>query len=212
MSKKGIISLKKFASILFQSCKESSDRTILIQNIPERIRIAETLKKIIESKFIDIEVTAITFTYDVERLKRLLKRKQVFESALNYCQEYLNKKQEKLLINPYCCGQLFGVKCCPYSVCGICYYRERIKNCENKIITELQVILSQPKHAVFVQLKNVFMAQRILDHFDYTKHQRLLTKFLSQLKFCLFKHKDSDLNGYNIWLTQAAPFPEDIEW
>lgn len=188
------------------------DRTILIQNIPERIRIADTLKKIIESKFIDIEVTAITFTYNVERLKRLLKLKQVFQSALNYCQEYLNNNQKKLRINPFCCGQLFGIKCCPYSVCGIGYYQQQIKNCENNITNELQLTLSQPKHAVFVQLKNVFMAQRVLDHFDYTKHRRLLTKFLSQLKFYLFKRKDSDLSGYNTWLTQAAPFPEDIEW
>ncbi|KAH7642319.1 csc1-like protein 1 [Dermatophagoides farinae] len=208
----GIFIMKKFSDYIFLPQQESTGQTILIQNLPKKARDAQKLKKFIEVNFSDVEVTRITYTYEIETIRNLQKDMKAFQFSLDYCEQYQRHYGRPLLVRPY----MFGLICPQCPLCGICYYQHQFYECQRQIEIEVIKTINQPQHAAFVRLKNSMMAQKILDHFEITQHTRLLYSIYScAQKFCNFDcsdYSDDDPYGYNQWITQSAPFPEDVEW
>lgn len=147
--------MKKFYDLIVEPIDEMDERTILIQNIPRDKRNCEMLKEFIERKFKGINVTRITFTYDVETLKNLCKQAVSIQSSLYYCEKYEEAYGQPLRVNPAYCNC-----CCGQKVHAISYYSEQAKEYKVTIQNEVTRTLPNEKHAIFVQLRNEVMAQR----------------------------------------------------
>lgn len=149
--------MKNFSDLIFTPTIESDDRTILIQNVPEAKRNARLLKNFIEKKFLGVEVKQIWFTYDVETLAQLKKQQACIDSALIYTEKYRQEYGVPLQVSPQLGGRFLPL--CPTEDAATYYiiqkdeYRMLVNNEINRLLTE-------PKHAVFLQLKNELMAQR----------------------------------------------------
>lgn len=137
--------------------QEVDDRTVLIQNIPETKRKARKLKHFIERQFDGVEVTRVTFAYNVENLYQLQKQLIKFNAAVLYCQNYERKHGHPLVINPYIFNWLFLYFDQPNA---IQYYQRKQKLYAKLIADEVCKAINGPKHAAFVQLKNDLMVKR----------------------------------------------------
>ena len=160
--------MKNFSDLIFTPTIEYDDRTLLIQNIPESKRDAKLLKRYIEKKFIGIEATQILFTYGVDILTDLKKQQDTIDSALYYCEKYNEKYNHPLLVpKPDLLGQI--APCIVSKIDATTYYNEQKEEYQLLLKDEVCRLPSQPKHAVFVQLKNELMAQRyiIIDTLTY---------------------------------------------
>lgn len=142
--------MKNFSDLIFTPTIESDDRTILIQNVPETKRSARLLKNFIEKKFLGVEVTQIWFTYDVDALTELKKQEETIDSALVYCEKYRQEFGHPLQVSPRIGGRCFPL--CP-NVEAATYYIDQKKEYQKLITDEVNRLLTDPKHAVFVQLK-----------------------------------------------------------
>ena len=145
--------MKNFSDLIFTPTIESDDRTILIQNVPEAKRNARLLKNFIEKKFLGVEVTQIWFTYDVEALTELKKQQEAIESALIYSENYRQEFAHPLQVCPRFGGRF--VPLCP-TVDATTYYSAQKKEYQSLVTEEVNRLLTDPKHAVFVQLKVAF--------------------------------------------------------
>ena len=155
--------MKNFSDIILTPITELDERTILIQNIPESKRKAELLKKYIEAKFDGVLVTRVTFTYDIEMLKNLTKQIIVIESARHYCQKYKIEYGRKLLVSPHLISRYLMVF---DNEDGIKFYLRKRQTYRLLLRDEVASVINDPKHAVFVQLKNEHMARRFSYLFD----------------------------------------------
>ena len=204
--------MKNFSDLIFTPTTESDDRTILIQNVPDTKRKAQALKSFLEKKFPGVEVTQVWFTYDVDLLTRLKKHQETIASAIIYTEKYRQEHGYPLQISPGFCGRFSPL--CP-TVDAASYYAKQKEEYENLVTEEVNRLINDPGHACFIQLKNEFMAQQILEHFNNTQSERIFKRFIKYIKSFFVsetRHNDSESFCYHSWMVKAAPFPDDIEW
>ncbi|KAI2797088.1 Transmembrane protein 63C [Blomia tropicalis] len=206
----GLVMMKNFSDLIFASTPESEDRTILIQNIPESKRKARMLQAYIEKKFMGVEVTQITFTYATDMLFSMKQQQKTIQSALIYSSNYEIEYGYPLRVSKYYAGRFLPLE----TVDATEYYIEQQKEYRVLVEEEVNRLITDPQHAVFVKLRNELMAHRILEHCESTQHERVIKRFCRYIKSWFVSKSGINVDSfdYNNWVIKPAPYPDDIEW
>lgn len=187
-------------------------RTLLIQNVPKRMRVQAAVSEYFERIFPNIGIEGIQFVYNTKELRLLHSQFTASVNARTYCIEY-NSSSAKRLAVPSCC--LARCCCSGDGEDALNYYDKQIETLESRVTKEFYQTIGRPTGSMFITFKTPEMAKTVYQHL-VELHEQSWAHFISARIFptcpTLMKLTNGDEMMSDMWIVSKAPYPEDINW
>ncbi|OXA60909.1 CSC1-like protein 2 [Folsomia candida] len=193
-------------ALKFVDCDDpTARRSIMIVGICRKFCMEDKLKMHFEEIYPDVELSEVTFAYDITDLQKVEFSRQTAQLAILYWEDYMAKHGRRPTMTPYYCGAVCW-SCSEGCGCdsrdAIEFYSQEEVQFTREVGTERERALTKPLGIAFITFKTVDMAERVVN--DY----RFVCKVLAQTPQSKFSHKLKSRR----WTVNFAPLPEDIYW
>lgn len=207
----GIYIMRRFSVTLRMEGGDNciSSRTLMFDLIPEKFckkdLIIRHFQEAYDTVIPGFELEDVQIAYFVAKLTSLTAKLDKARKAVNYCENYLSKKGERLMMNDHSCGIVYG--CC---TCGAAnkldaleYYQQRETSLRMQVEKEQTNLHKKSIGVAFVTFSNLQTAEAVKRDFQ----RKMLFLKASPQQSSLQKELRPDN-----WEVRFAPPPEDIYW
>ncbi|CAL8099974.1 unnamed protein product [Orchesella dallaii] len=179
-------------------------RTVMIIGIAKKYCDEDKIRRHFQEIYPDVDISEITFAYDISKLQYVEFLKLSSSSARVYWEEFLAEKHYRPTMRPYTCGAI----CCCCEPCGckstdaIEYYAADERKYTIEVELERQRALTRALGIAFVTFKTLDMAERVVGDYRFT------AKLLQQTPESKYTLKLKSKQ----WIVKFAPLPDDLYW
>jgi len=156
------------------------------------------------SAYPNFDIEDVQIAYFVSKLTALTNKLETARRSVLFCENHLSKQGERLMMNPVCCGLLFGLCSCgrTNTTDALNFYKEQERQIADQVEIEKGKLESKSIGVAFVTFSNLEIAETVKKdhkHFLCVSSNPPRSSLQSQLR-------PED------WEVRFAPPPEDIYW
>ncbi|CAF3941016.1 unnamed protein product [Rotaria magnacalcarata] len=177
-----------------------ASRTLMIRGIPQNVCNEEQLRTYFQEAYSTIEITHLTFVYNISQLQHFYKRREFYFRIWQQSKNIYEQTGKRSLVYNDKLGKI--CRCCSKEIDAMEFYENLYTLYKQRVENEFALVKEKRCGLAFITFSTVEQAHKISTDFRskcFARNRRPLTSTSKRL-------------GIHKWTVKFAPSPKNIIW
>ncbi|CAF2045558.1 unnamed protein product [Rotaria magnacalcarata] len=180
--------------------EDVASRTLMIRGIPQNVCNEEQLRTYFQEAYSTIEITHLTFVYNISQLQHFYKRREFYFRIWQQSKNIYEQTGKRSLVYNDKLGKI--CRCCSKEIDAMEFYENLYTLYKQRVENEFALVKEKRCGLAFITFSTVEQAHKISTDFRskcFARNRRPLTSTSKRL-------------GIHKWTVKFAPSPKNIIW